>query len=129
VSTYEPLAEYPQVTMPTSSVAIGGGTRNRLLMQIKSSLSGLPYHVLDAEEATALGAALLGGVGAGIFANADEAIAAMKYGQTVVEPVPEDAAVYDRIKREVYPNVYPAVAPLSQAISDLQNSLIDDDDQ
>ena len=128
VSTYEPLAEYPQVTMPISSVAIGGGTRNKLLMQIKSSLSGLPYHVLDAEEATALGAALLGGVGAGVFADADEAIAAMQYGQSAIYPIPEDAAVYDRIKREVYQNVYPALAPLSQAISDLQNSLIDADE-
>jgi xylulokinase len=129
VSTYEPLAAYPQVTMPVSSVAIGGGTRNKLLMQIKSSLSGLPYHVLDAEEATALGAALLGGVGAGVYANADEAIAAMRYGQSVVNPVPEDTAVYERIKQEIYQHVYPALAPLSQAISDLQNSLIDADDQ
>jgi xylulokinase len=129
VSTYEPLAEYPQVTMPESAVAIGGGTRNKLLMQIKSSLSGLPYHVLDAEEATALGAALLGGVGAGIFASSDEAIAAMQYGQSIVHPVPEDEVIYDRIKREVYQKVYPALAPVSQAISDLQNSLIDADDE
>ena len=129
VSTYEPLAEYPQVTMPASSVAIGGGTRNKLLMQVKASISGLPYHILEAEEATALGAALLGGVGAGVFANADEAIAAMRYGQSTVQPIAEDAAVYNRIKREVYQNVYPALAPLSQAISDMQNSLIEADDE
>jgi hypothetical protein len=47
----------------------------------------------------------------------------------VVTPIAEDAAVYDRIKREVYQQVYPALAPLSQAISDLQNTLIDADDQ
>jgi xylulokinase len=98
-------------------------------MQIKASLSALPYYVLDAEEATALGAAMLGGVGAGVFADADEAIAAMRYGQSVVNPVREDSAVYDRIKREVYQHVYPALAPLSQAISDLQNSLIEADDR
>ena len=128
VSTYEPLAEYPQVTMPESSVAIGGGTRNKVLMQIKASLSGLPYHVLDAEEATALGGALLGAVGAGVFADADEAIAAMQYGQTGVDPNRDDSAIYDQIKREVYQNVYPALAPLSQTISDMQNSLNDADD-
>lgn len=128
VSTYEPLAEYPQVTMPRSSVAIGGGTRNKLLMQIKSSLSGLPYQVLDAEEATALGGALLGAVGAGVYADADEALAAMQYGQSEVHPNAADSTVYNQIKREIYQQIYPALAPLSQSISDMQNSLMDSDD-
>lgn len=127
VNTYEPLAAYPQVTMPTSAVAVGGGTRNKLLMQIKASLSGLPYHILEAEEATALGGAMLAGVGAGVYANADEAIAAMRYGQSEVLPIPEETAVYERIKREVYQTIYPAIAPISQAVSDMQSDLMDAD--
>ncbi|MFT4036764.1 MAG: FGGY family carbohydrate kinase [Thermomicrobiales bacterium] len=125
VSTYLPLAAYPQVTMPQSAVAIGGGTRNKLLMQIKASLSGLPYAILDAEEATALGGALLGGVGAGVYANADEAIAAMQYGQSEVLPNADDARVYEEIRREIFRELYPALAPISQAISDMQNTLND----
>ena len=67
-------------------------------------------------------------MGAGVFADADEAIAAMQYGQTGVDPNRDDSAIYDQIKREVYQNVYPALAPLSQTISDMQNSLNDADD-
>jgi xylulokinase len=88
-STLEPLLVYPQVTAPESVVAIGGGTRNPLLMRIKASVSNLSHQIVEAEEATALGAALLGGLGAGVYT-------------------------------EVYQRFYPAVAPLSQAISDMQ---------
>ena len=37
----EPLLTYPQVTPPQSVVAIGGGTRNPLLMRVKASVSNL----------------------------------------------------------------------------------------
>ena len=61
-------------TAPESVVAIGGGTRNALLMRIKASVTNLSHHVIAAEEATALGAALLGGLGAGVYPDVDEAI-------------------------------------------------------
>ncbi|HLL50635.1 MAG TPA: FGGY-family carbohydrate kinase, partial [Thermomicrobiales bacterium] len=121
-NTYEPLLSYPQVTAPESVIAIGGGTRNGLLMQVKASITNLNYHVVEATEATALGAALLGGLGAGVYADVDEAIGAMRYGQYTIEPDPTEVPVYETIYAEVYRRFYPSVAPLSQAISDLQAS-------
>src|SRR3712207_5084800 len=71
-NTFEPLLSYPQVTAPGSVIAIGGGTRNRLLMRVKASVTDLNHEIAEAEEATALGAALLGGLGAGVYADVDE---------------------------------------------------------
>lgn len=119
-NTYEPLLSYPQVTAPGSVVAIGGGTRNPLLMQIKASVMNLSHRVVEAEEATALGAALLGGLGAEVYRDVDEAVASMRYGQHQVGPDPEQVETYETIYQEVYRRFYPAVAPLSQTISDLQ---------
>jgi xylulokinase len=119
-NTFEPLLAYPQVSSPRSVVAIGGGTRNPLLMRIKASVTNLTHAVVEAEEATALGAAILGGLGAGVYASVDDAVAAMRYGKHEVAPVASDVPIYEAIFREVYRGVYPAVAPLSQRISDLQ---------
>lgn len=52
---------------PDRVMAIGGGTRNALLMQLKASLLGRPIETVEMPEATALGAALLGGLAAGVW--------------------------------------------------------------
>lgn len=119
-NTFEPLLAYPEVTAPQSVVAIGGGTRNPLLMRVKASVTNLIHHVVEAEEATALGAALLGGLGAGVYEDVDDAVGAMRYGQQAIAPESADIPVYETIYDEIYRRFYPAVAPLSQAISDLQ---------
>ena len=121
-NTFEPLMSYPQVTAPESVIAIGGGTRNRLLMQIKASVTNLNHHIAEAEEATALGAALLGGLGAGVYSDVDDAIASMRYGQYQIRSDPKDVPTYETIYGEVYRRFYPSVAPLSQTISDLQTT-------
>ena len=123
-NTLEPLLAYPEVTPPQSVVAIGGGTRNPLLMRVKASVTNLNHHVVNAEEATALGAALLGGLGAGVYENVDAAIGEMRYGQQEIAPEPTEVPVYETIFREVYQRFYPSVAPLSQAISDLQATAV-----
>jgi len=119
-NTFEPLLAYPQVTAPRSVVAIGGGTRNLLLMRVKASVSNLNHHIVNAEEATALGAALLGGLGASVYEDVEDAVGAMRYGQQEIVPEQADVPVYETIYRDVYRRFYPSVAPLSQAISDLQ---------
>jgi xylulokinase len=119
-STYEPLLRYPQVTPAASVVAIGGGTRNPLLMRIKAAVTNLHHQIVEAEEATALGAAILGGLAAGVYRDVEDAVAAMRYGQHTVEPNPTDVPLYETLYQQVYRRFYPAVAPLSQAISDLQ---------
>jgi xylulokinase len=117
-NTFAPLLAYPQVTPPTSVIAIGGGAKNDLLMSIKASVTNLLHHVIDAEEATALGAAILGGLGAGVYASVDDAVAAMRYGHRTVAPNAAEVPVYETIYQDVYRRLYPTIAPLSQTISD-----------
>ena len=60
----EPLAELR---------ADGGATANRWLMQFQADVLGVPVAVAEIAETTALGAALLAGVGAGAWTQADVA--------------------------------------------------------
>jgi len=55
--------------------ASGGSTRNAFWQQVKADVIGLPIEVADEPEASAKGAALLAGVGAGAYADAVEAAA------------------------------------------------------
>jgi sugar (pentulose or hexulose) kinase len=50
-------------------LAAGGGTRNRRWMQIKADVFGCPLDVLGQKESTLLGAALLAGIGSGVYAD------------------------------------------------------------
>ena len=53
--------------------ADGGATANRWLMQFQADLLGVPIAVAEIAETTALGAALLAGVGVGAWTQADVA--------------------------------------------------------
>ena len=56
----------------------GGGARSELWLTIVASVLGLPLERTEAEEGAAYGAALLGGVAEGVFADAHEAVAALR---------------------------------------------------
>lgn len=53
-----------------SAVAVGGGARVPGWLQIKADVTGQPLHVSAQSEATLLGAAVLAGIGAGVYAGA-----------------------------------------------------------
>ena len=53
----------------------GGGARSRLWLEICAAVLGLPLERTVVEEGSAFGAALLGGVAGGLFADVHEAVA------------------------------------------------------
>ena len=57
----------------------GGATRNNWLMQFQADVLDVPVERPDAIETTALGAAGLAGIAAGVWATADEFIAARRF--------------------------------------------------
>ena len=61
---------------PTVGRVSGGGARSELWLKIVASVLGIPLERTAVEEGAAYGAALLGGVAAGVFADAHEAVAA-----------------------------------------------------
>ena len=66
---------------------IGGGSRNALFLRIKANAYGRPLVVVDEPEATALGAALLAGIAAGVYRDLDEALAGLERREHVIEPM------------------------------------------
>jgi len=71
--------------------------------------------IIEVAEATALGAALLGGMGAGLFDNPREVHKQLRYSQTSVEPLADQVDLYDAIFREVYQEIYPSLRELNHA--------------
>ncbi len=95
--------------------AIGGGARSRLWLQLKADVTGIPVVTPRVTEAAALGAALLAGVGAGLFPSAVDASARFLQLAETYTPEPARHAEYTR-QYELYRQVYPAVAPISHQL-------------
>lgn len=91
----------------------GGGARSELWLRIVASVLDLPLERTAAEEGAAYGAALLGGVRAGVFADAHEAVAACVRVDDRVEPEPAWAAAYAE-GYERFRALYPALRPLER---------------
>ncbi|HSO01631.1 MAG TPA: FGGY-family carbohydrate kinase, partial [Gaiellaceae bacterium] len=79
----------------TSARISGGGARGELWPKIVASVLGLPLERTEAEEGAAFGAALLGAVQGGVFADAHEAVAACVRVRDRVEPDPVWQAAYE----------------------------------
>lgn len=92
---------------------VGGATRNELWMQLKADISGRAVEAVTMEEAAALGAALLAGVGVGLHADHAAAAAQVALPAALYEPDERRAASYARVFDQV-------VAELPGALSQLQ---------
>lgn len=90
---------------------VGGGARSRLWLQMKADVTGRRVRVLANDEATALGAAMIAGVGAGMFSDLDEAVAALtQLDPATYEPDPTTSGAYaDAYGR--YRGLFDAVEP------------------
>lgn len=64
----------------------GGGQKNPFWMQMKADISGRALDVLQDVESSMLGAAILAGIGSGVYAGLDEALQAVHIPTEIVEP-------------------------------------------
>lgn len=105
------MEQWLQKQMPVELIRIGGGAANSPLWnQIQADIYGLPVQTLREKESTALGAALLGGVGAGIFASVKEGVEALVSVTGEVEP--------DASRHALYENIYHNYVTAYQALND-----------
>ncbi len=95
-----PLREY---------VLLGGGSRSRLWRQLISDVLAAPVLRAQSADATNLGAAILAAWAADWFPTLLEAAATMTHLADTLLPHPPAATTYDRLYREVYVNLFPAV--------------------
>lgn len=102
----EPLLAYGHFTNPGTIYVAGGGAHNCLYNQIKASVLNQPLRVVGIKEATALGAALLGGVGAGVYPDLPTALAQIEDEATIIAPQASAAAYYSTAYQQLYRHLY-----------------------
>ncbi len=95
--------------------AIGGGTRNAFWMQNKADISGRPVVTLEIEEATALGAAMLAGVGVGAYQDLSEAVERVQKPGRTFEPNAKLSALYAEFF-EIYREIHSALKGVNSRI-------------
>lgn len=88
-------------TLPAAGVSIreyratGGGSKSDAWIQTCADILGQPFARPVVTEAGALGAAIMAGVGAGVFASFEQGVAAMVRLERTFEPDPQQQRRYD----------------------------------
>jgi xylulokinase len=102
-SLLDAMSVIREMGVDTSEVrASGGGGRSRLWRQMQADMFDAPVCVVQSSEGPALGAALIAGVGAGVYASVPEACdAAVRRGEFLWPRCPER------------PNVREALSPFT----------------
>ena len=99
-------------------IASGGSTRHPLWLQLQADIYNAAVYQTRTEEAAAFGAALLGGVAAGMFGSIDDACAAtVRISDLVVQPDSGNVRLYDTLYRQ-YTELYPALSARFQDLLD-----------
>ena len=120
----EGMTALPTVSPINRIRVIGGGTRNDLWMKIKSSVYGRALEVTPLDEGTGLSAAILAGLGAGLFASVCEARKTMAEALgrvTIVEPDPSWMERYDQLYTTVYSHLAPMMSPIHNSLAAFRN--------
>lgn len=92
--------------------ALGGVQKNEFWLQMKSDVTGLPVEVPSNPELTLLGAAILAGIGAGVYVDERDALSRMEFPLSVYEPDMKRHGEY----RERYEKVFSKVAPALEGV-------------
>jgi xylulokinase len=89
---------------PDDVIAVGGGTKNSLWLQVVSDISGIPQKVPAVTFGASYGDAFLAGLAVGVIPSYDHIASWVKYDR-VIQP---DAAKFDSYSKyyQVYTNLY-----------------------
>jgi xylulokinase len=118
-SLRDSLEIFQELGIPVEQIrASGGGSRSFLWRQIQADVYAKELVTLRTSEGSALGAALLAGVGAKIYASVEESAQEAIQVRESMAPRADDVAVYQRYY-QVYRGLYPAVQQFSHALAEL----------
>ena len=106
---------FSELSVPVERVVLGGGgARSALWRQIQADVYGRPVHTVAVDEGAAYGAALLAGVGAGIWPTVDQACEAVVRQADEINPRPDASAIMNH-RYDEYGRVYPALTAIAHA--------------
>jgi len=97
-------------------VAIGRCSRDKFFVQVEADISGKIIEIPEAEEAVSLGAAVLGGISAGVYKDEKEAGGAVYRVKYVVKPDKDNTEFYDNLRLNIY-------SKLSSTLKDINNKI------
>jgi xylulokinase len=119
VDTYSELTgdPYPELKY------IGGASRNAFWIQMKADVLERRIRVSTIGENASLGAALLAGMGCGLYRDADEACASVSAEEIEFTPIPANSARYREIYERVYRGLHRQMVGVNQDLERLQKPL------
>lgn len=103
--------------VPDRLVVVGGATRNPFWMQNKAYVTGLPIDVPEVEESTPLGAAILAGIGIGVYKDEQDAFERIYKPGVTYQPDPQLAPRYAEWYH-IYKQLYPVLKSVNHQIYD-----------
>jgi xylulokinase len=119
-SLRDSLEIFKDLEIPVEQIrASGGGSRSFTWREIQADIYGKELVTLRTSEGSALGAALLAGVGANIYKDVEESSREAIQVKERMSPRPDHVKKYDRYY-EVYRSVYPAVKELSHKLATIE---------
>ena len=111
-SLRDSLEIFKKLEIPVEQIrASGGGSRSFFWRQIQADIYGKEVVTLRESEGSAFGAALLAGVGGGIYSSVEESTHEALQVRECLSPIEQNVRLYDR-QYEVYRQLYPAVKGL-----------------
>lgn len=81
-------------------IMIGGGAKSSVWTQIVADVSDIPVVIQERKEASCAGAAILAGVGSGVFNSIEEASERFSVEKCQIKPIEKNAGVYKGIYKE-----------------------------
>ena len=110
---------FREIGLPIEQVyATGGGARSELWRQIQADVYNTELVTINIAEGPAFGAAILAGVGAGVYSSIEEATDELIRITSRTQPIPENVSIYDRYY-QVYRALYPALKEQFDRVSEI----------
>ena len=110
------ISQFMEVPEIEKIHCFGGESRNHLLMKIKASVLNRTLTKMEMPETVSLGAALLGGIGADIFTNLQEALNGLKFNINEILPQSEWVEPYQKIYDDVFSGAWKQIRPLQEQL-------------
>ena len=120
-SLRDTLTIFDELAVPVCSIRLGGGgARSPLWRQVQADVYHRPVETVVVDEGAAFGAAVLAGIGAGIWRDVDEVSESLIRTTVAASPEPESAALMNE-RYAAYRRLYPALRMLHEQPSFVPN--------